>query len=149
MQNIARNFSIVFLLLFAGVWGWIIREVIIFNPMNAGDVAPLPDAVITVAGFLASSVGAATAAILGIELQKISTGAGGGDGARSIAAQVRNAATSDRMIAAGVYVYGLVGLAVLITWISLDTVSPEIVKTFALGALGWIAGTFSATFKAG
>lgn len=140
MQNLVRNLAGVFLVLFIGVWGFVIGQV-----WAASGSLQLPDGIVTVAGFLASSVGAATAAILGIEIQKIQqSGSQGGVGAN-----VRAAAGADKMVTTGVYVYAAVGIAVLVTWLARESVSPELVKAFALGALGWFAGSFSAVFRAG
>lgn len=62
--------ALAFLAAFVGVWGWIAVELWRFEPSDAVPTLDLEAKVVEVAGFLAATVGAGTAAFLGIEIQK-------------------------------------------------------------------------------
>jgi hypothetical protein len=62
--------ALLLLALFAGIWIWVGVKILTFHPTPTQDKVTFTDAQVMVAGFLASAVGAGTASILGIEVQK-------------------------------------------------------------------------------
>ena len=133
--------AVVFLAAFVAVWGWIALELWQFEPN--GDVARLDlDAkVVEVAGFLAATVGAGTAAFLGIEVQKR------GD-SLTLRTWFKEQKWRARFLAAGVLAYVVIGTIVAGFWLTTPEPTPDFVATFAWGVLGWAAGAFSAVFAA-
>jgi hypothetical protein len=138
-NRILQGLSVLVLLLFAGIWIWIGLALLKFNPTDADPVRMFTDAQTAVAGFLASAVGAGTASILGIEIQKAS--------GANLAAQFGEAATSSKVLAAGILTYAAVGVFVLICWMSKSTAASDVIGAFALGVLGWLGGAFAAVFR--
>jgi hypothetical protein len=133
------------ILLFAVVWGWIAFKLWDFQPTPEKPTLIFTNAQVTVAGFLASAVGAGTASVLGIEIQK----APASDG-QTIAVQVGEAAQGSRLLFAGIVLYAIVGVAVLLVWLSKSSGSPDMVGAFSLGVLGvlgWLGGAFAAVFR--
>jgi hypothetical protein len=133
------------LVLFAGVWIWVGCKILFFDASTATPTLSFSDAQVTVAGFLASAVGAGTASVLGIEIQKIAQAdpvAG-----QSLATQVGQAAASSWLLVLGIALYALVGCFVLIVWFFDSNIAPEMAGAFALGVLGWLAGAFAAVFR--
>ncbi|HEX9967197.1 MAG TPA: hypothetical protein VGB06_04580, partial [Solirubrobacterales bacterium] len=107
-------------------------------------VVSFSEAQAAIAGFLASVVAAGTAAVLGIEVQKPVEGVA----QPTAVARLRNAVTKSDLLVAGIVVYAVVGVLILLVWFFDSNEAPEMVGTFALGALGWLAGAFSAVFAA-
>ena len=121
------------------VWVWIGFKLLGFDATTEKPKLEFSDAQVTVAGFLASAVGAGTASVLGIEIQKVNTG--------TLAAQVGTAATSSGLLILGISLYALVGVFVLLVWFFNSDVSPDMIGAFSLGVLGWLAGAFAAVFR--
>jgi hypothetical protein len=129
------------LLLFALFWIWIGVKTLRFDPTDGSPVLQINDKIVTVAGLLASGVGAGTASVLGIEIQKAAaTG-------KTMAAQVNAAAQSSGLLITGILVYAGVGTFVLLVWAFTTAPSPDMVSAFSLGVLGWLAGAFAAVFR--
>jgi hypothetical protein len=143
VERILRVLAVWFLLLFVGVWVAVVVAVIRFQPSASVPALDLSDAVVVTAGFIATAVGAGTAAVLGIAIQKVQA-----DVTKPLLLAASDA-LKDKMLAFGVLVYAGVGTVVLITWLARPEVSPDLMKTFALGALGWFAGAFAGVFKSG
>jgi hypothetical protein len=135
------------LVLFSGVWLWIGFKILFFDGSAATPTLSFTDAQVSVAGFLASAVGAGTASVLGIEIQKITQASG--EAPPTLAAQVGQAAASSWLLVVGIALYALVGCFVLIAWFFNSEIAPEMVSAFSLGVLGWLAGAFAAVFRVG
>jgi hypothetical protein len=129
------------LLLFASLWLWIAIKLGTFQATDAHRTVAFTSAQVTVAGFLASAVGAGTASVLGIEIQKVAA-----EG-QTVAFQVGEAAKSSKLLFVGIAVYALVGIIVLLVWLAKSTAAPDMIGAFSLGVLGWLAGAFSAVFR--
>lgn len=142
MNRILQLLALLVLLLFAGVWIWVGISVLQFHPTTPGQKVSFTDAQVTVAGFLASAVGAGTASVLGIEVQKVS-----GQEGQSIAVQIGQATKASLMLTIGILTYALVGVFVLLVWLAKSDVATDMVSAFALGVLGWLGGSFAAVFQ--
>jgi hypothetical protein len=140
MQRILGILALVVLALFGGVWLWVGFKLLGFDPTDAKPKLDFTDAQVTVAGFLASAVGAGTASVLGIEIQKVADG-------NNLAAQVGKAARSSVVLTIGIVLYAGVGTFVLLVWFFNSGQSPDMIGAFALGILGWLAGAFAAVFR--
>ena len=136
------------LLLFAGVWIWIGFKVLCFDSSATTPTLSFSEAQATVAGFLASAVGAGTASVLGIEIQKVRQKDAAAGQSRPLGVQVGQAAASSWLLIVGIVLYALVGCFVLIVWFFDSEIAPEMVSAFSLGILGWLAGAFAAVFRA-
>lgn len=130
------------LALFSAVWLWIGFKMLGFDASASTPTLTFTEAQVTVAGFLASAVGAGTASVLGIEIQKKSAES-------TVARQVTKAATSSWLLVAGIVLYVLVGGFVLVVWFFESDIAPDMVSAFSLGVLGWLAGAFAAVFRTG
>lgn len=139
--------ALLVLLLFAGAWIWIGLKLLFFDGTQDNPVLSFTDAQVMIAGFLASAVGAGTASVLGIEIQKVRAAEAAG-GSQSLAVQVGQAATSSWLLVLGIALYALVGCFVLIVFFFDSDVAPEMVRAFSFGVLGWLAGAFAAVFQA-
>lgn len=131
------------LLLFAVIWIWIGFKLLFFSGSTTTPILSFSDAQVTVAGFLASAVGAGTASVLGIEIQKVKQ-----EDRASLGARVSKAATSSWLLVIGIALYALVGVFVLLVWFFNSEAAPEVISAFSLGVLGWLAGAFAAVFAA-
>ncbi len=140
MHRILGVLSTVVLLLFAAIWTWIGFELLGFDATTEKPKVDFSDAQITVAGFLASAVGAGTASVLGIEIQKAAPG-------RTLARAVGDAAQTSGVLLFGIVIYAAVGLFVLLVWFFNSGESTDMIGAFALGVLGWLAGAFAAVFR--
>lgn len=133
-----------FLVFFAAIWLWIGWKVWQYEPTPTDKPRiEFSDPLVMTAGVLASAVAAGTAAILGIAIQRALKPSDGTFSARF------NAGVSESpLIQLGVLAYLVVGVVVLIVWIANPNEAPDMVATFGAGALGWLAGAFSAVFRA-
>ena len=137
-----------FVLFFAVVWIIICVQVLTFHPTPKMTSPSLSTPLVVVGGFLATTVGAGTAAVLGVTVGTITLPSGIAPLRQPIAAAISSALSEEALLTAGVVIYFLVGILVLATWIDVPKVSPQMIETFALGVLGWAAGSFSGVFKA-
>jgi hypothetical protein len=137
---VLRLLALLFLALFAGVWLWVAWKLHRFTPSTATPKLEFSDAVASTAGLLASGVGAGTASVLGIQIQK--------DKHAHLAARVAGATKSSWVLTAGILIYVGVGVVNLLVWLGNSSVAPEMIAAFSLGALAWLAGAFSAVFAA-
>jgi hypothetical protein len=128
-----------FLALFAGLWIWIAWKVWRFDSNGGTEALEFSDAIVATAGIVASAVAAGTAAVLGIEIQRRSG---------RLSARVNSAVASSPLLFAGVVAYIVVGGLNLVVWLGNSDAAPDMVGTFALGALGWLAGAFASVFSA-
>lgn len=142
MTRILQVLAALVLGLFAAVWMWIGFRILGFHPSPGHDKVSFTDAQVMVAGFLASAVGAGTASVLGIEIQKVPHQDGG-----TMAFQVGEAAKSSLTLTLGILTYALVGIFVLVVWLAKSQVSSDMVSAFSLGVLGWLGGSFAAVFR--
>jgi hypothetical protein len=131
-----------FLAMFAGMWIWIGVEILLFDPSEATPTLTFSQAEVTVAGFLASAVGAGTASVLGIEIQKA------GETAGAISGRVAAAIAGAPLLIVGLGLYALVGVFVLAAWVFNSEIAPDMAGAFSLGVLGWFGGAFAAVFRA-
>jgi hypothetical protein len=127
---------------FVGVWAWIAIKLFRFDPTDETPKLVLSTAFVTVSDALSSSVGAGTAAVLGVEVQKIRSG---GEG---LHASVAKASTGSPLIIAGALAYLTVGTLLIVAWLVKEAAAPEAIESFAIGALGWMAGAFISIFAA-
>jgi hypothetical protein len=135
------------LVLFAAIWIWIGFKMLGFSGTKDTPELTFSDAQVTVAGFLASAVGAGTASVLGFEIKNVQR-QGGDQGVASLGTQLSTAVAQSWMLIIGIGVYAVVGVFVLLVWFFNSTTAPEMVNAFSLGVLGWLAGAFAAVFKA-
>jgi hypothetical protein len=140
MKWILQALSLLVLGLFAGIWLYIGWEVWHYEPTPEHPEIAFSDAVVTVAGFMAAAVGAGTASVLGIEIQKAESGT-------TLGTAVNAAATASALLTGGILLYAAVGVFVLVAWLGHSDVAPDMVNAFALGVLGWLAGAFAAVFR--
>ena len=137
--------AVIVLGFFAGIWAWIGNEVLSFHPTEAHKTLEFDDKIVSLAGLLATTVGAATASVLGFEIKKANDeGRTRGD----VAKRLNDAVLHSAFLISGVVLYMGVGIFILIVWLwySPDT-TPELVGAFASGVIGWLLGAFTATFK--
>src|SRR2546428_482997 len=120
----------VFLAGFVGIWVWIAIKLFQFQPTDQTPRLVLSAAFATISGALSSSVGAGTAAVLGIKVQKLRS-------AGTPLLQSVGAAASP-LIYAGVLAYLGVGAVLIVAWLVKDDAAPDVVQSFAIGALGWM-----------
>jgi hypothetical protein len=139
MKHMLGILSFVVLLLFTAIWLWVGAKLLTFDPSTEEPILDFTDAQVSVAGFLASTVGAGTASVLGIEIQKASGG--------NLAIQVGNAAKSSWLLGLGIVIYAAVGFFVLLVWFWNSEQSPDMIGAFSMGVLGWFAGAFAAVFR--
>jgi hypothetical protein len=142
MSRLLQLLALLLLLLFAGIWVWVGIRVLQFHPTIPGQKVSFTEAQVTVAGFLASAVGAGTASVLGIEVQKVDRELG-----QSIAVQIGQATKGSLMLTVGILTYALVGIFVLVVWLAKSDITTDMVSAFALGVLGWLGGSFAAVFQ--
>jgi hypothetical protein len=132
--------ALAFLVAFVGVWVWIAYDLWYFEPTEGEPVLELQDNVVEVAGFLAATVGAGTAAFLGIEIkQRPSLG---------LLAWFSQKTFRAILLCAGVLAYIVVGGIIFAIWITEADPTPDFITTFSWGVLGWAAGAFTAAFAA-
>jgi TRAP-type C4-dicarboxylate transport system permease small subunit len=134
-----------FLLLFAGVWGWIGFELWNFTATKEEPTLTFDEVQLGFAGFLASAVGAGTASVLGFEIQKKPDAPVTEE---SLGTRVAKASSDSPLLPIGGFVYLVVGIAVASGFFFRSDIAPEVVSTFSWGVLGWLAGAFAAVFKA-
>jgi hypothetical protein len=131
-----------FLAGFVGIWIWIAIKLFRFDPTDTQPQLLLSTAFATVSGALSGTVGAGTAAVLGIEVQKIKqTGA-------NLRQSVARVAAASPLIVAGVLAYLGVGILLIVAWLVKGEAAPDVVESFSIGALGWMGGAFVAVFAA-
>jgi hypothetical protein len=168
----------VVLFLFAFVWVWVGIKVLGFDASADAPKVTFSEAQITIAGFLAATVAAGTASVLGIEVQQVKVAALKAAELRaaemqaavarapesqlteaqlvesrriapqSLAFHVSKAVAQSWFLKLGIGVYAAVGLFVLAIYFFRSGVAPDMVGAFSLGVLGWFAGAFSAVYQA-
>jgi hypothetical protein len=92
---------------------------------------------------VSGAVGATTAAALGINVQQKMKSTSNGE--KSLA-EATKAPTNSPLIVVGVLSYLAVGLLLIAVWLAKGNGAPEVVQSFSVGALGWLAGAFAAVF---
>lgn len=127
--------------LFVWVWGSIAIDLLQYEPTGEKPTLELSEGRVVVGGFLASAVGAGTAAVLGIEIKKAM------DSNRAFAVSLAQGFANSLLLVAGVLVYAGIGALVLVAYVEHSDAAPDVVEAFALGALGWLGGAFTAVFK--
>jgi hypothetical protein len=133
-----------FLLLFAVLW--LVLCVVVWGHSGSTPVV-FPDAVVTTAGFIGTTVATSTAAVLGITIQAATVTANDTTNDKSFSTATTEELAKARMTSVGALVYLVVGVAVLATWLAKANVAPDLFKAFGLTVLGWAAGGFAAIFK--
>lgn len=136
--------ALVFLVLFVSVWGWIAYDLWQFDPSPSKRTLEVDARVVEVAGFVAATVAAGTAAFLGIEIQKRPPGV-------SLANWLKTAhAAKAALLALGVFAYLGIGALLFVLWLTEPEAeaTPDFIGAFAWGFLGWAAGAFTAVFAA-
>jgi hypothetical protein len=141
MKKITTVIALTFLLGFAVLWLGIDLKLWRFTPDPAHPKLDLSTPVVSTAGLLASTVGAGTAAVLGITISKLATGP------TSLSSKVNRAVGESPLLAFGVLLYFFVGVATLGVWLLNPDEAPQVIETFALGGLGWGVGAFSSVFQ--
>ena len=141
MEGILKIIAGTFLLLFAGIWLYVAKEIWQFDATDTEPVREFSEGFASVAGLVAGAVAGATAAVLGIEIQKARGAGGGGTLARAVG--------GSWLLKAGVLVYFFTGVITLVAWLKDTEVAPEMVATFVLGVIGWMSGAFAAVFQSG
>jgi hypothetical protein len=141
MIKVLRFIAGVFLALFAFIWLWVAWKLLTFDPSETVPTLEFSDGQAATAGLLSAAVAASTASVLGIEIQKARTGTDLG------VQTISNAIQASLFLKAGIIVYLLVGVVNLLVWFFNTDVAPEMVASFALGALGWMGGAFGSAFQ--
>jgi hypothetical protein len=131
--------ALVFLGTFVAVWMWIAYDLWQFEPSGSTEALEVDEKVVDVAGFLAATVGAGTAAFLGIEIQKRPDN-------MSLKTWVSTKLARAVLLISGVVAYLAVGGVVFALWLTTTDETPDFINAFAWGILGWAAGAFSAAF---
>jgi hypothetical protein len=142
--------ALMLLALFAGIWIFVGIKLITFTATDAHPTVEFSTAIATTAGFLAATVATVTAAILGIEVQKVrqdSTTTSTTSSNASVATSTQDAFKNSTLLWIGALTYLLVGLFVLIVWLARSEQAADMIETFALGILGWIAGGFASLYR--
>jgi hypothetical protein len=139
MEGTLRTIAGSFLALFAGIWLYVGWKLYDFDPTVDKPKLVFSSEFASVAGFLAAAVAAGTATVLGIEIQKAQQDRRVGTLASAVGASA--------LLKVGILLYFAIGLLILLLWLGDTDVAPEMVAAFALGALGWMAGAFSAVFQ--
>ena len=142
MKRIVEFIALLFVGLFTIVWLVIAWRVWQFAPTTAQPRYVLSDQVKNAATLLAASVGAGTAAVLGITIQ-----ASSGDQTRPLHVRVGQAVGASPLLVAGVVAYAVVGFVVLGVGLTNPDEMPETGAVFGTGILGWCAGAFASVFK--
>jgi hypothetical protein len=133
--------SLLSLAIFAALWGWIAYGVWNFKPSPGHETYEIGDDLVAFASLFGTTVAVGTAAVLGIEIQKLKR-----EGRLTTLSAAE--ATLSPLIALGVFTYAAVGATVLAAWLTNQSVSPDVVKAFAMTFAGWILGGFAAVFRA-
>jgi hypothetical protein len=141
MTGILRFIAGIFLALFAGIWLYVAIKLFRFDPSDETPKLVFSQEFAGVAGLLATTVAAGTASVLGIEIQKGRMNGGGS------ATTLMEAVKTSGFLKIGIFTYLIVGVVNLLAWLNDTEVAPEMVAAFALGALGWMGGAFSAVFQ--
>ncbi|MGV9713229.1 hypothetical protein ACWDTI_21480 [Gordonia sp. NPDC003424] len=147
MSRVVQILASLVLILFAAVWIWIGFKMLAFHPTSSEPKIQFADAQVMIAGFLSSAVGAGTASVLGIEIQKAPTTGATGQ-AETVAVRIGHAAQDSWMLFAGIAAYAVVGIFVLLVYFAKSSEANDMISAFALGVLGWLAGAFAAVFRA-
>jgi hypothetical protein len=132
-----------FLALFIVVWVWIAVKLLRFSPTPIHPQLELGAAFTSISGVVSGAVGATTAAALGINVQQSLKDTQNGSTSLTEAAK---APTNSPLIVIGVLSYLAVGLLLIAVWLAKGNGAPEVVQSFSVGALGWLAGSFAAVF---
>ncbi|MHC1563156.1 hypothetical protein ACR9E3_29700 [Actinomycetospora sp. C-140] len=128
------------LVLFAAAWTYVGVRLIAYAPTPQFPALDLPEAQVTVAGLLATAVGAGTASVLGIEVAKQQN-------TQTVAVQASGAVSQNPLLGIGVVIYAAVGCFILgVYWFTSEK-TPDFIAAFALGFLGWLAATFTAVYR--
>jgi hypothetical protein len=143
VKSIVSVVAFLFVAAFAVLWCVLCVQVLRFSPMAGAPSFSLAQAQVVIAGFLATTVGAGTASVLGITVAEVVKANGAG-----FAAALNQKVKTQPLLIIGVLAYFLVGLFVLGVYFFNSAKAPEMFGAFALSALGWAGGAFSAVFKA-
>jgi hypothetical protein len=137
---VRRIVAAAFLVGFVGVWAWIAVKLFRFEPTQEMPRLVLSSAFATVSGALSGTVGAGTAAVLGIKVQQLK------QGGSSFTQSLAGSANAAPLLIAGVLAYLAAGALMIVAWLTNDAVAPDAVQSFAIGALGWMGGAFVSVF---
>lgn len=147
-DNLLAVIAGAYLALFTGVWIWIGVKLLLFDPeRGAGGEAALMSLgtlQATVAGFLATSVSSLAAGMMGVEFQRAQTTAD-----TRIASRAEAAFAGSKILSACVVNYLIVGGFVLICALARENQAPDMVKTFAISTMGFLAGGLASCARAG
>ena len=127
LEDLRRVIAGVFLFGFVAIWIWIAIKVFRFDATPEQATLELDTAFTTVSGALSAAVGAGTAAVLGIEVQKERRSGGG------LTASVASGATASPLIVLGVLSYLAMAVLLIIAWLDEGNAAPEVVESFAIG----------------
>ncbi|MFF2370298.1 hypothetical protein [Agromyces sp. NPDC058110] len=140
--------AVVMLLLFAGIWTWIL--VLSLIDAAAGNPASIGNEFVVAAGALSTLLASLTSASIGSAIADVKgqkSDGKGGSPASSVMTVEKVAAELSWRSKAAIVVYILVGLGVLGVWLVMDTLSPEVVTAFALSLVGWLIGAAGIVFE--
>ena len=143
MKKVVNIIALIFVLTFSAIWLVVCVRLLKFNPTSATPRLTIDQSLAVIAGFFATTVGAGTAAVLGITVKEVMATPGGG----TLAARVNTAVENSTLLITGVLVYFITGMLVLVTFAFNSKEAPEMVSTFALAAAGWAGGAFASVFK--
>ena len=143
VQKALNVIAMTFVAMFAGIWLWIAWKVARYIPTDTAKTYPMSGPLGTTAGFLAATVGAGTASVLGITIAETK-----GRTQNTFGARLADAGKDSPLLITGILVYFFVGIAILLVWLANPNEAPDAINVFALGVLGWAGGAFTAVFKA-
>ena len=137
--------SLVVVLGFAVIWLWLCSEVRQFKPTTTKPKLEVDAVMSSLAGLLSTSVATATAAMLGFEVKtRLQQNQSWWD---TLKGMFRRAFTVPGLLTIGCVTYVLVGVLVVVVYLSNRAEAPETMSAFYLSAVGWALGAFSSTFK--
>lgn len=141
VSTVLKVLALLSLAIFAVLWLWIAVGVIHFDATSEKPQYDVGDDLVAFASLFGTTVAVGTASVLGIEIQKLKR-------LGRMTASAALEATLSPLIATGVFTYAAVGTVVLLAWLTNQSVSPDVVKAFAMTFAGWILGGFAAVFRA-
>ncbi len=145
MGTVVRWAAIVFVFLFAVVWLVLSWQVLTFDQVTQKPPLAVGSQLVVVAGFLATTVGTATAGWLGIEIQKPTVnGSSVAEGGVPWAGRLKEIFANFSVVTVSCWTYLAIALIVLLLTIFKSDVAPQVYQAFMLSGLGWLAGAFAA-----
>lgn len=140
-QNIFNLIAIAILATFIGVWGYIMQEVVDFQPTGDQTQVQLPSGVVELAGLLGVTIATITASALGFTIAEVKRTKSSNFNARTVGEEI----STPTLLAILAYIG--VAIGAFFVWVANEESSPEVLSVFAMSAIGWLVGSASVAFK--